>query len=159
MLVYLIATYSQTIKTSGVLGREEWIQVHYRIEQLLETVQKPAFKKSLTLAHTAQAKAPEIDSEEEVDESTRRNFDIERQVFPSLSNFIESLHDQLWKAFHAVAPHSIEYLQRIQDENKILFLCDSLLDFFKEVDQVEYQARVALIKIVYLYYKSDTIYE
>jgi hypothetical protein len=94
-----------------------------------------------------------------VDESSHRNFDIERQVFPSLSNFIESLHDQLWKAYHAVAPHSIEYLQRIQDENKILFLCDSLLQFFKDVNQVEYQARVALIKIVYLYYKSDTIYE
>jgi hypothetical protein len=53
VLVYLIATYSQTVKTCGVLGREEWTQVLQRIQQLLATVQKPAFKKSLIQAHTA----------------------------------------------------------------------------------------------------------
>jgi hypothetical protein len=32
VLVYLIATYSQTVKTSGVLARDQWQQVLQRIK-------------------------------------------------------------------------------------------------------------------------------
>lgn len=46
----------------------------------------------MILANQA-TKAPVAAVEEEVEEGTRKNFDIERQVYPSLSNFIESLHD------------------------------------------------------------------
>jgi len=54
---------------------------------------------------------------------------------------------------------SIDYLKRITDENKLLFLCDALLKFFSELDQNEYQARVAMVKLTYIYYKNDSIYE
>ena len=93
------------------------------------------------------------------DLETRDRFEVERQVYPSLSNFAECLHDQLWKSFQNASHSSIEYLQRIQDENKLLFLCDDLLTFFKNCDQNEYQSRVAVIKLIYIYYKNDSIYK
>lgn len=54
-------------------------------------------------------------------------------MFPSLSNFAEGLHDQLWRAYQSLAHTSMEYLQRISDENKLLFLCDGLLEFFNSL--------------------------
>jgi len=50
-------------------------------------------------------------------------------------------------------------LQRLSDENKLLTLTDSLSQFFEELEQNEYQARVAIVKLTYIYYKNDSIYE
>lgn len=52
VLVYLIGTYSQTVKTIGVLGSKDWHETLYCIERLLKTVQTPAFRKSLATAHS-----------------------------------------------------------------------------------------------------------
>jgi translation initiation factor 3 subunit C len=38
-------------------------------------------------------------------------------------------------------------------------MCDSLLTFFQEMGQYEFKSRIALIKIIYLHYKNDSIYE
>lgn len=89
---------------------------------------------------------------------SRQQYETERQVFPSLSNFVEGLHEQLWRAYQNLAPTSIDYLQRIADENKLLFLCDSLLEYFNKLEQHEYQNRVAIVKLNYIYYKNDSIY-
>lgn len=80
-------------------------------------------------------------------------------MFPSLSNFVERLDDQLWKAFQKLNHTDLEYLHRIQDENKLLFLIDKVLAFFKEFDQLEHAARSAIVKLTYVYYKNDSIYE
>lgn len=80
-------------------------------------------------------------------------------MYPSLSNFVEGLHDQLWKAFLSIPHNSIDYLKRVQDENALLRLCDNLLDFFNSESQHEYSARMSIIKLTYLYYKNDTIYD
>jgi hypothetical protein len=69
---------------------------------------------------------------------SRNRFETERLVFPSLSNFAEGLHEQLWKSFQSLSHSSIEYLQRVTDENKLLFLCDALIQFFKDLDQTEF---------------------
>lgn len=90
---------------------------------------------------------------------SRNRFETERLVFPSLSNFAEGLHEQLWKSFQSLSHSSIEYLQRVTDENKLLFLCDALIQFFKDLDQTEFQARVSIVKLTYIYYKNDSIYQ
>jgi hypothetical protein len=90
---------------------------------------------------------------------SRNRFETERLVFPSLSNFAEGLHEQLWKSFQSLSHSSIEYLQRVSDENRLLFLCDALSEFFENLDQNEYQARVAIVKLTYIYYKHDSIYQ
>lgn len=48
--------------------------------------------------------ASSLDDDEESGAAKKQNFDIERQAYPSLSNFAETLHDQLWKSFQTVSP-------------------------------------------------------
>lgn len=130
-----------------------------RTNQLLLLVQRPVFVKSLKEAHAAGG-APAAE-EEDVDSllDSRNLYETERQVFPSLSNFAEGLNDQLWRAFQSIGHTNIDYLQRIGDENKLIFLCDSLLAYFGSLEQHEYQARVAIVKLNYIYYKNDSTYQ
>ena len=86
-------------------------------------------------------------------------FEVERSVFPSLSNFIEHLDEHLWKSFQKLDHTDIEYIQRIQDENALLYLADRVSEFFAQFNQEGYLARVGIIKLTYLYYKNDTIYD
>lgn len=116
----------------------------------------------MTKAHDVLNLTKQMSSQEEDVEnalSKKQDYDIERQVYPSLSNFAETLHDQLWKAYHTMQPQTIDYLIRVNSENKLLFMCDSLLTFFQEMGQYEFKSRIALIKIIYLHYKNDSIYE
>ncbi len=48
---------------------------------------------------------------------------------------------------------------RLQDENKLLFLSDKVFGFLKEFEQHEDSARVALLKLQYVYFKSDDMYD
>lgn len=80
-------------------------------------------------------------------------------MFPSLSNFIEHLDEHLWKSFQKLDHTDIEYIQRIQDENVLLYLVDKVRDFFSQFNQDGYMARMGIIKLTYLYYKNDSIYE
>ena len=125
--------------------------------QLLATVQKPTFVKSLKAAHTLQ-QAPTVTDNNE-DFESRNSFDTERQVYPSLTNFLEGLNEQLWRSFQHFAHNSMDYIQRVNDENRLLFLCDKLDSFFESQEQPEYQARVAVVKLNYIYYKQDSIYD
>ena len=40
-----------------------------------------------------------------------------------------------------------------------MILCDQLIQFFVDLEQNEYQARVAIVKLTYIYYKNDSIYD
>ena len=67
-----------------------------------------------------------------LEELERQNrFETERSVFPSLSTFLERMDENLWKSYQKLAAHSssIDYLQRINDENKLLFLIDDTMEF------------------------------
>ena len=90
----------------------------------------------------------------------QNRFEIERSVFPSLSTFMERMDENLWKSYQKLSAHSssIDYLQRINDENKLLFLIDSTMDLLSQFDLDVFRARIALIKLTYLYYKNDSIY-
>lgn len=46
----------------------------------------------------------------------------------------------------------------MRDENKFLFLCDSVQKFLAEFNDHTKVARVAILKLDHLYYKSDTLY-
>lgn len=120
-------------------------------------VKNPVFITSLKDAHKVQE--PTAAEEEELTMESRNSYEVERQVFPSFANFAEGLHDQLWRAYQSLSHTSMEYLQRISDENKLLFTCDELLAFFGSLNQEEYQARVAIVKLNYIYYKNDTVYD
>ena len=85
-------------------------------------------------------------------------FETERSVFPSLSTFLERMDENLWKSYQKLAPSSIDYLLRINDENKLLFLIDETMAFLSKFDLDVFRARIALIKLTYLYYKNDSIY-
>lgn len=52
-------------------------------------------------------------------------------MYPSLTNFLEGLNEQLWRSFQFFAHNSMDYIQRVNDENKLLFLCDKLDTFFE----------------------------
>lgn len=153
-----IATLLQTAKSQVILPRESWIETLDQTNEFLAIVQKATFIKSLKAAHTPIDQRP-TETEEDFSMESRNQYDIERQVFPTLANFLEGLNEQLWRSFQHYPHNSMEYIQRVNDENKILFLCDALHAFYESMDQPEYQARVAIVKLNYIYYKTDSIYE
>lgn len=90
----------------------------------------------------------------------QNKFDTERSIFPSLSTFLERMDENLWKSYQKLASKSsgIDYLNRINDENKLLFLIDETMDFLSQFDLSVFKARISLIKLQYIYYKNDSIY-
>lgn len=113
---------------------------------------------------------PEIVEEDENEEENQEamlemleaqnKFDTERSIFPSLSTFLERMDENLWKSYQKLANKSsgIDYLNRISDENKLLFLIDETMDFLSQFDLSVFKARISLIKLQYIYYKNDSIY-
>lgn len=89
------------------------------------------------------------------DEELNTQMDIEKSILPSLANFLEKLDHELLKAYQNISHTKIEYLQRIRDENKFLFLCDTILKFISEFNDFPKAARVAILKLDHLYYKND----
>jgi hypothetical protein len=64
---------------------------------------------------------------EEIDGES--GIDIEKSILPSLISFLLKLDSELLKAFQTIPHVKFEYLQRVRDENLLLFLCDSLFSF------------------------------
>jgi hypothetical protein len=117
----------------------------------------------LILAHSTSIKEEvdekELTADEIIEKMANQNlFETERSVFPSLSTFLERMDENLWKSYQKLAPSSIDYLLRINDENKLLFLIDETMAFLSKFDLDVFRARIALIKLTYLYYKNDSIY-
>lgn len=133
VIIYLVGTLFQSAK-STFLSRDQWITVHDRVKELLSLSQSAEFIKALKEAHAPAPEKPVVEEgkEEEVEEldleelERQNRFETERSVFPSLSTFLERMDENLWKAYQKLAANSssIDYLQRINDENKLLFLID-----------------------------------
>ena len=128
----------------------------------------PEFKAALKIANEVKVQNEENEDEEVVEtgmlakkasSASRVNYEIERSVFPSLANFLERLDDQLFKSYQKVHHSSLQYLQRINDENVLLFLIDKVSTFLQEFELDMFRSRIAIIKLQYLYYKNDIIYE
>jgi len=84
---------------------------------------------------------------------------VQTYVSPSLINFLEELDAELLKAFQGATSTSLEYLQRLRDENLLLNLCDKIEDFISKFASDDKVSRLSLVKLDHLYYKHDTIYE
>ena len=86
--------------------------------------------------------------------------DIEKSIIPSFISFLQKLDQELLKAFQNINHAKFEYLQRIRDENKFLFLCDQVQAFIKQhvPEPNSNTARIALLKLDHLYYKNDSLY-
>ena len=78
---------------------------------------------------------------------------------PALANFMEKLDHELLKAFQNISHSKIEYLQRLRDDNKFLFLCDKVQAFLSDHSDNKKAARVAVLKLDHLYYKNDSLYQ
>jgi hypothetical protein len=77
------------------LSREQWLSTGKYILHLLSQIEKQNFKRALKKAHSDEGKP----QQDKVDLEDTNAFEIERSVFPSLSNFIEHLDEHLWKSF------------------------------------------------------------
>jgi len=88
------------------------------------------------------------------------NIDIEKSVLPSLVSFLQKLDSELLKAFQNISHTKFEYLLRIRDENKFLYLCDQVQSFITAHFPNEHSksARIAILQLDHLYYKSDSLY-
>lgn len=119
---------------------------------------------SLKKAHAPVDENAKPDDEEEDAEKMlemlerQEDFETQRSVFPSLSTFIERMDENLLKSYQKLSPSSVDYLHRIKDENKLLFLIDETEKFLAQFDLDVFRARIALIKLNYLHYKNDSIY-
>ena len=159
----MIGTLFQTTRSTTFLTRDQWITVYDRVRELLRLSQTPEFMAQLILAHAAPIKEEKEEKEITADEilqniANQNLFETERSVFPSLSTFLERMDENLWKSYQKLAPSCIDYLLRINDENKLLFLIDETMEFLSRFDLDVFRARIALIKLTYLYYKNDSIY-
>jgi len=112
VLVLYMGTMFAKAKTDKYMARKDWLETHKRMSELLQVIRKPVFVKSLKEAYTVQTSKSSsmADDQDENEFESRQNFDIERQVFSSLSNYMEGLHDQLWRAYQSLVPTNIEYL-------------------------------------------------
>jgi len=70
------------------------------------------------------------------------------------------MDENLWKSYQKLAGRSssVQYLERINDENKLLFLIDKTMDLISQFDLEAFKARISLIKLTYVYYKNDSTY-
>lgn len=145
--------------------------MHDRVNELIALTQTPHFIASLREAHAEQEsnkKAKDSDNEEDEKEAEEilenlekaNQFETERSIFPSLSTFLERMDENLWKSYQKLAARSssVDYLERINDENKLLFLIDKTLDLLNQFDLEVFKARISLIKLTYIYYKNDSTY-
>lgn len=57
------------------------------------------------------------------------NTDLEKAILPALVNFMEKLDNEILKAYQNIHQNKIDYLQRLRDDNKFLFLCDKIQKF------------------------------
>ena len=106
VLILMIGTLFQTAKQGFVLGRDEWLLTGKMILQLLTQIDKPVFKRALRKAHSEEEKP----AKEEFSIDETNVFEVERSVFPSLSNFVEHLDEHLWKSFQKLDHTDIEYI-------------------------------------------------
>lgn len=134
------------------MARDKWLLVHDRINNLIELAQTPHFTQSLKEAHTEEDK-PEKENEEDEQKATddildnleRQNqYETERSLFPALSTALERMDENLWKSYQKLAnrPSSVDYLERINDENKLLFLIDKTLTFLQPFNMEVFKARI-----------------
>jgi len=160
----------QTTKTT-FLSRDQWVEVHDRVRELLALSKTKDFMKALKEAHIPVEEKPKTEEDDEpVVEQTQEEmlaalefehrFDTERSFFPSLSTFLERMDENLWKSYQKLASKSsgVDYLLRISDENKLLYLIDETMEFLKAFDLDMFRAKISLIKLNYLYYKNDSTY-
>jgi hypothetical protein len=98
---YLIGTLFLTIKSDlGFFEREQWIDTHKRLDQLITMVHDAEFRKSLLAAHETsqvtagkEGEAMDLDALESKEAEQRAMLETERSVFPTLSNLCERLDE------------------------------------------------------------------
>uniref|UniRef100_A0A7S2R1T0 Eukaryotic translation initiation factor 3 subunit C n=1 Tax=Eucampia antarctica TaxID=49252 RepID=A0A7S2R1T0_9STRA len=78
-------------------------------------------------------------------------------VVGSLSLLITRLDEEYTKSLQRISPHSAEYVGRLKDEAKLLYLLKVTQGYFLRLDSLPEAAEVAQLRVEHLYYRHDTI--
>lgn len=157
----LLNSLFETSKTSatGYLNREIWIRALNHLLNLAGLLENSSIKESLKNLSQKEKHAQNKDNEDEEEhQELGTHKDIEKSILPSLVNFVEKLDNELLKAYQSITHTKIEYLQRIRDENRLLFVCDKIISYLQDFNDFAKMARVSIIKLDHLHYKNDQLY-
>mmetsp|Transcript_30561 Transcript_30561/g.46857 ORF Transcript_30561/g.46857 Transcript_30561/m.46857 type:complete len:903 (+) Transcript_30561:26-2734(+) len=133
---------------SGIFTRVQWLKSSKLIDELVA---------QLVELGSAIKMHNEVTTEKE--EFQRFQLSSLSQILPAIITFVEKLDQQLLKAFQTVQAHTLDYMHRLRDECLLLKQCDSLTAFLGKFEDKEKLARIAMIKLEHIYYKSDALYE
>lgn len=131
VILNLLNSLFETSKSSvqGFLNRDTWLITYNQLQSLMSHLESPQIKDSLRALLQKESKVAaateDVDADSDEEEFNSQQ-DIEKSILPSLANFLEKLDNELLKAYQQTSHTKIEYLQRVRDENKFLFLCDSI---------------------------------
>lgn len=136
----------------GFLTRESWVGAVKYVKELLTLMNEPSIKAIIAAQQQGKVQYAE--------DGSSNIIDIEKSIIPSFISFLQKLDSELLKAFQNIGHTKFEYLQRIRDESKLLFLCDDVQSFVNQYYPGENSniSRIALLKLDHLYYKNDTLY-
>jgi len=87
-------------------------------------LEDPAVSSAVTVVHRSKSSP---------DEELVSTLDIEKSVLPSLVSFLQNFDSELLKGFQNTLHTKFEYLQRIRDENRLLFLCEAVQSYIQRL--------------------------
>ena len=147
---------SVKVTAAGFLSRDAWLATFAHLEKLLQLLDAPQMREALRASQQREASVSE-DGLSSQEDALAPAGDVEKSVLPALANFMEKLDHELLKAFQNTPYTKVDYLLRLRDDNKFLFLCDAVIAFMKENNDLSKAARIAVLKLDHLYYKNDAL--
>ena len=131
VLYFLITSTFSVVKghLDYYLDREKWVNVISYINELMDLLAEKV----------------------EINEKRKDKMHIYK--------FFESAHKELHTAFQRISPQNIQYIKRLQDEHKLLYLGERVLQYYKDKKEDTHIAKTSLILLNHLYAKHNSLYK
>eukprot|EP01138_Halocafeteria_seosinensis_P015266 gb/GECG01015581.1/.p1 GENE.gb/GECG01015581.1/~~gb/GECG01015581.1/.p1 ORF type:complete len:1050 (+),score=191.71 gb/GECG01015581.1/:1-3150(+) len=81
------------------------------------------------------------------------------RVIGSLMVFLQRLSEEFMKSLQSIDPHTIEYVQRIPDEQWLIELAERIKEYYSRVGSYELAAETAHLILEHSYYRHNDIAE
>lgn len=137
--------YLGKVADEGYFDRDQWLKTNQIFTDLMRLLEGN-FDKLKKLAEV-----------EQIEEKFQ--FSKISQILPAVVTFIEKLDVQLFKALQVLSQTSLEYVHRLRDECLLISQCKNIMRFLAHAQDFENQARVGMVMLEHVYYKSDSLYE